>query len=71
MKKERKLYDKFVDKLLELLDDPDITDKELRVIQNFLADNHIEANEETNEGLKELVNKFELPFDVEELEVER
>lgn len=73
MDKERKLYNKFLDKLDELLDNPDITDKELRIILNFLENQNIQANPETNEGLQSLMHKIEdeLPFDVEELDVRR
>lgn len=73
MKKEQILYNKFVDKLNELLDKPDITDKELRIILNFLTDNNIGANPEENEHLKGLIKKYEetdLPFDDEELPLE-
>ncbi len=73
MDKERKLYNKFLDKLNELLDDPEVTDKELRIILNFLENQNIQANPETNDNLKSLMNKFEeeLPFSVEELDVRR
>lgn len=73
MDKERRLYNKFVDKLNELLDSPEVSDKELRIILNFLEANNIGANPETNEGLKELAAKLEdeLPFIHEEYEVER
>lgn len=70
MNKERELYNKFVNKLTELLDNPDITAKELTVILDFLKANNIQATED-NEGLKSLINKFDLPFDVNELPVER
>ena len=68
---ERKLYNKFVNKLLELLDNPDIEVKELKVILDFLDNNNIQANPERHEQLKDLANKFDLPFCDEELEVER
>lgn len=73
MDKERALYNKFLDKLNELLDNPDVTDKELRIILNFLEANNIQANPEANEQLKELANKYseDLPFDDEELPIER
>ena len=50
-----------------------MSDKELRIILNFLEANNIQANPETNEGLKTLVSRFEdeLPFSTEELEVRR
>lgn len=73
MDRERALYNKFLNKLNELLDNPDVSDKELRIILNFLEANNIQANPETNEGLKSLVSRFEdeLPFSTEELEVRR
>lgn len=69
MNKERELYNKFVDKLLTLLENPDITEKELRVILNFLDNNNIQADLKSNKGLQELADNFELdlPFEVEEL----
>lgn len=69
MERERKLYNKFVDKLLELLDNPEISDKELKIILDFLKENNIGANPEAHTGLKSLVSRFdvELPFEVEEL----
>lgn len=72
-KKEQKLYDKFVDKLLELLEKEEITDKELRVILNFIESQNLQANPDVNEGLNALVNKIkiDLPFDTEELPLER
>ena len=72
-KKEQKLYDKFVDKLLELLEKEEITDKELRVILNFIESQNIQANPDENEKLNELKNKLkiDLPFDTEELPLER
>lgn len=72
-KKEQKLYDKFVDKLLELLDKEEITDKELRVILNFIESQNLQASPEANEDLNSLANKFKLtlPFDTEELPLER
>ena len=72
-KKEQKLYNKFVDKLLEILEKEDISDKELRVILNFIESQNLQANSDINEGLNELANKFklDLPFDTEELPIER
>lgn len=73
MDKERALYNKFLDKLNALLDNPDVTDKELRIILNFLEANNIQADPQKNEGLKELMSKYEeeLPFSEEEMEVIR
>ena len=73
MNKERKLYDKFVDKLLDLLNNPGISDKELRIILNFLESQNIQANPDTNESLKDLKEKIEdldLPFSIEEMPTE-
>lgn len=72
MDKERALYNKFLDKLNALLDNPDVTDKELRIILNFLENNNIQANPETNEQLQALANKYtgDLPFDESELPIE-
>ena len=71
-KKEQKLYDKFVDKLLEILEKEEVTDKELRVILNFIETQNLQANPDENEGLNKLAEKFkiELPFDTEELPLE-
>lgn len=72
MDKERALYNKFLDKLNKLLDNPDITDKEMRIILNFLENNDIKANPETNQDLQKLNEKFtELPFDLDEFPIER
>lgn len=73
MDKERELYNKFLNKLNKLLDNPDITDKEMRIILNFLENNDIKANPETNQELQKLNEKFstELPFDLDELPIER
>lgn len=71
MEKERKLYNKFVDKLTNLLDNPDITPKEMSIILDFLKANNIQATEE-NKGVKDLLDKLDdLPFDVDELPIER
>ena len=73
MERERKLYDKFVNKLDEILDNPEITDKELKIILDFLKENNIGANTETHQGLRTLISRFdeELPFDVNEFPIER
>ena len=72
MDKERVLYDKFVQKLIDLIDNPDVTSKELGIILKFLENNNIQATTE-NKGLAELSHKFEidLPFMEQELEIER
>ena len=73
MERERKLYDKFINKLDKILDNPDVTDKELKIILDFLKDNNIGANPEAHTGLKSLLSRFddELPFDIEEFPIER
>lgn len=65
MDKERKLYDKFVDVLNELLDG-EPTPKELEIVMNFLKNNNIQATI-TNKGVANLTNKImQLPFDNED-----
>ena len=64
MDKERTLYEKFLDKLLDKLDDPLISDKDMNVILNFLKFNNIQATIE-NPKVKELSEKLSLPFDEE------
>lgn len=73
MDKERALYNKFLDKLNELLDNPDVSDKELRIILNFLENNNISADPDTNSDLQKLALKFteELPYDTDEFPLER
>lgn len=68
MNKERELYDKFVDVLLEKLD-VEPSPKELEVIMKFLQNNNIQATL-TNEGLNKLAHKAtQLPFDDEDDEL--
>ena len=65
MDKERKLYDRFVDVLNELLDG-EPTPKELEIVMNFLKNNNIQATI-TNKGVANLTNKLmQLPFDNED-----
>lgn len=65
MNKERKLYDKFVDMLNNILDG-EPTPKELEIIMNFLKNNNIQATI-TNKGLSNLNDKvMKLPFDMED-----
>lgn len=71
MDKEQKLYDKFLNVLLEKLDNPEITEKELKIILDFLDNNNIQANMETNKDLNNLATKFNLPFEVEEYDIKR
>ena len=65
MDRERKLYDKFVDVLNELLEG-EPTPKELEIVMNFLKNNNIQATI-TNKGVANLTNKImQLPFDNED-----
>ena len=65
MDKERKLYDRFVDVLNELLDG-EPTPKELEIIMNFLKNNNIQATI-TNKRVANLTDKImQLPFDCED-----
>ena len=65
MDKERKLYDRFVDVLNELLEG-EPTPKELEIVMNFLKNNNIQATI-TNKGVANLTNKImQLPFDNED-----
>ena len=65
MDRERKLYDKFVDVLNELLDG-EPTPKELEIVMNFLKNNNIQATI-TNKGVANLTDKItQLPFDCED-----
>lgn len=71
MDKERLIYDLFTDKLINLLQSDEITDKQLSVILKFLEDNNIQADPSKNEKLKELASEIDLPFDLDELPLER
>ena len=65
MDRERKLYDKFVDVLNELLEG-EPTPKELEIVMNFLKNNNIQATI-TNKGIANLKDKImQLPFDNED-----
>lgn len=65
MERERKLYDKFVDVLVQKLDSDEIKPKELEIIMNFLKNQNIQATT-NHEGLKELQDRFNLPFEDED-----
>lgn len=68
MEKERKLYDKFVDVLNNILED-DPTPQHLKIVREFLADNHISALADTHKGLGVLSDRTSaLPFDDEDFE---
>lgn len=71
MDKERLIYDLFTDKLINLLKSDEITDKQLSVILKFLEDNNIQADPSKNEKLKDLASEIDLPFDLDELPLER
>lgn len=74
MEKERLIYDLFTDKLLNLLKSEEITDKQLSIILKFLEDNNIQADPSKHKKLKDLeeeLSDLDLPFDDEELPVER
>ena len=64
MEKERELYNKFIDCLIELLESDGTDPKILNVILNFLKNNNIQVTE-ANEGLKQLQTSLisKLPFD--------
>ncbi len=65
MDKERKLYDKFVDVLNDILEG-EPTPKELEIVMNFLKNNNIQATV-TNKGVANLTDKImQLPFDNED-----
>lgn len=68
MEKERKLYDKFIDCLINQLESDEPDPKILNVILNFLKNNNIQATE-AHEGLKQLQTSLisKLPFDDEDL----
>lgn len=68
MKKERQLYNRFVDVLNTKLDG-EPSPQELKIIREFLADNDITALREEHEGLGTLANKTnDLPFDDEDFD---
>lgn len=65
--REQKLYDKFVDTLLEKLDNSEIAPKELEIVMKFLDNQNIQAAADKNKGLAELTKKaMELPFEDED-----
>lgn len=66
MEKERKLYDAFVDIMLEKIESGEISPKELEITMNFLKNNNIQASVKHN-GLSALVKSAaDLPFEEEE-----
>lgn len=68
MEKERKLYNKFVDVLNDILDN-EPTPAHLKIVREFLSDNNINALQETHQGLGTLSNKTtNLPFEEEDFD---
>lgn len=68
MKKERQLYDKFVDVLSDILE-AEPTPQQLKIVREFLADNNITALQDRHEALGALADKNnKLPFDDEDFE---
>jgi len=64
--REQKLYDKFVDKLLDKLDNEEIAPKELEIVMKFLDNQGIQANM-NHKGLNELTKSaMALPFEDED-----
>lgn len=70
MEKERNLYNKFIDCLINHLENDDTDPKVLNVILNFLKNNNIQATED-NESLRQLKASLisKLPFDNEDLDL--
>lgn len=67
MKKERELYNKFVDVLNEVLEN-EPTPAHLKIVREFLSDNNITALPEKHYSLGTLADKVvNLPFDDEDL----
>ena len=63
--REQILYDKFVDTLLEKLDNSEISAKELEIVMKFLDNQNIQATNK-HRGLNELTKTaMELPFEDE------
>ena len=63
MEKERKLYDAFVDNLLEKVESGEATPKELEIVMNFLKNNNIQAAPH-HKGLSALArSSANLPFE--------
>lgn len=65
--REQKLYDKFVDKLLEKLESEEIAPKELEIVMKFLDNQNIQATTK-HKGLNELTKSaMDLPFEDEDV----
>jgi hypothetical protein len=61
MDKESLLYDSLIDYFIDTLRGGEISDKELKVITDFVTSKDIGANPEKHEKTKELANS--LPFE--------
>ena len=71
MEKEQQLYDKFVQTLLNKLQEGTATPKELEIVMNFLKNNNIQASPK-HSGLFALANEaLELPFSDDEMPLKR
>lgn len=71
MEKEQQLYDKFVQTLLNKLQEGTATPKELEIVMNFLKNNNIQASPK-HSGLSALANEaLELPFSDDEMPLKR
>lgn len=64
MTKEQDLYDKFVDTLIEKLDN-EPTAKDLEVVMKFVQYQNLQADKGKHSGLKDLETK--LPFEDENI----
>lgn len=68
MEKERKLYDKFVNVLNDVLDN-EPTPAHLKIVREFLHDNNVNALPEKHQGLGILADKTNhLPFAEEDFD---
>jgi len=71
VEKEQQLYDKFVQTLLNKLQEGTAAPKELEIIMNFLKNNNIQASPK-HSGLSALASEaLELPFADDEMPLKR
>ena len=61
MEKESKLYDSLIDYFINILSNGDVSDKELKVITDFVTEKEIGADPQTHEKTQELSQA--LPFE--------
>ena len=61
MEKESKLYDSLIDYFIDKLSNGEVSDKELKVITDFVTEKGIDANPKTHEKTQTLSQA--LPFD--------